>query len=193
MIQDEKQRLRAHLRSLPPSSQEGAAELHTVIMELAEWQAASSVLLYAPLPDEPDPTGILAHHGRKSFLFPRISGDFLQLFRWSPDSIWTIGPFGVREPDPGTWERVNPGYVDLALIPGLAFDTSGRRLGRGRGYYDRLLGDREFRAIKAGLCPQDRLLTEIPIEPHDVVMDLVITGQRVIKPSSMLDKPSQSS
>jgi 5-formyltetrahydrofolate cyclo-ligase len=98
----------------------------------------------------------------------------------------------VREPDPGTWERVEPGNVDLALIPGLAFDTSGRRLGRGRGYYDRLLGDRGFRAIKAGLCPEDRLLTEIPIEPHDVLMDLIITGQRVIRPSSMLDNPAQS-
>ena len=192
MIQSEKQSLRAHLRSLPPPSPEGTIGLLTTILGTAEWQTAASILLYAPLPDEPDPTGILAHHGRKSFLFPRISGDFLQLFRWSPDSIWTIGPFGVREPDSGTWERVNPGNVDLALIPGLAFDTSGRRLGRGRGYYDRLLGDREFRAIKAGLCPEDRLLTEIPIEPHDVVMDLVITGQRVIRPSSMLDKPSQS-
>jgi 5-formyltetrahydrofolate cyclo-ligase len=192
MIQSEKQSLRAHLRSLPPPSPEGTTGLLTTILGTAEWQAASSILLYAPLPDEPDPTGILAHHGRKSFLFPRISGDFLQLFRWSPDSIWTIGPFGVREPDAGTWERVEPGNVDLALIPGLAFDTSGRRLGRGRGYYDRLLGDRGFRAIKAGLCPKDRLLTEIPIEPHDVVMDLVITGQRVIRPSSMLDNPSQS-
>ncbi|MFZ0436426.1 MAG: 5-formyltetrahydrofolate cyclo-ligase [Chthoniobacterales bacterium] len=192
MIQAEKQRLRAHLRSLPPPSPEGATELHAVIAELAEWQTASSVLLYAPLHGEPDPTGILAQHGHKSFLFPRISGDFLELFRWSPGSDWIVGPFGVREPDPGTWERVEPGNVDLALIPGLAFDTSGRRLGRGRGYYDRLLGDRGFRAIKAGLCPEDRLLTEIPIEPHDVLMDLIITGQRVIRPSSRLDNPAQS-
>jgi 5-formyltetrahydrofolate cyclo-ligase len=193
MIQAEKQRLRAHLRSLPPSSPEGAAELHTVIMEQAEWQAASSVLLYAPLPGEPDPTGILAQHGHKSFLFPRISGDFLELFRWSPASDWIVGPFGVREPDPGTWERVEPGDVDLALIPGLAFDASGHRLGRGRGYYDRLLGNPGFRAFKAGLCHKDRLLPGIPIEPHDVLMDLIITGQRVIRPSSMLDNPSQSS
>jgi 5-formyltetrahydrofolate cyclo-ligase len=193
MIQAEKQRLRAHLRSLPPSSPEGAAELHAVISELAEWQTASSVLLYAPLQGEPDPTGILAQHRHKSFLFPRISGDHLELFRWSPASNWIVGPFGVREPDPGTWERVEPGDVDLALIPGLAFDACGRRLGRGRGYYDRLLGASGFRAFKAGLCPEDRLLPEIPMEPHDVVMDLIITGQRVIRPSSMLDNPSQSS
>lgn len=192
MIQAEKQRLRAHLRSLPPPSPEGTTGLLDTILGIAEWQTASSVLLYAPLPDEPDPTGILAHHGRKSFLFPRISGDSLELFRWSPASDWIVGPFGVREPDPGTWERVEPGNVDLALIPGLAFDASGRRLGRGRGYYDRLLGDRRFRAIKAGLCPEDRLLPGIPTEPHDVVMDLIITGQRVIRPSSMLDNPAQS-
>ena len=192
MIQAEKQRLRAHLRSLPSPSPGGTAGLLTMILGTAEWQTATSVLLYAPLPDEPDPTGILAHHGSKSFLFPRIFGNFLELFRWSPGSDWIVGQFGVREPDPVTWERVEPLNVDLALIPGLAFDTAGRRLGRGRGYYDRLLGDRGFRAIKAGLCPEDRLLTEIPIEPHYVVMDLVITGQRVIRPSSRLDNPAQS-
>ena len=161
-----------------------------VILELAEWHAAGSLLLFAPLPGEPDPTGLLSHHGKKSFLFPRITGDSLQLFRWKPESIWIIGPFGVREPDPGSWDKAGADEVELALVPGLAFDLAGGRLGRGKGYYDRLLGDPAFRATKAGVCLEERILPAIPMEPHDIPMDLIITEQRVVRPSSMLDNPT---
>ncbi len=193
MIQDEKQRLRAHVRGLPPAPPRGTGGFLPFILELAEWNAAGSVLLFAPLPGEPDPTGILSHHGRKSFLFPRVSGESLKLFRWSPESEWISGRFGVREPDPGSWEPALAGEVDLALVPGLAFDASGRRLGRGKGFYDRLLGDSGFSATKAGVCWESRLLPTIPKESHDVAMDLILTEQRVIRPSSMLDNPPQSS
>jgi 5-formyltetrahydrofolate cyclo-ligase len=166
--------------------------LLAVVLGLAEWENANSLLLFAPLPGEPDTTGLLSHHGKKSFLFPRISGNSLQLFRWNTESIWITGPFGVMEPDPTSWEPTTPEKVDLALIPGLAFDHLGGRLGRGKGYYDRLLGDPSFRAIKVGLCPEERLLPSLPIEPHDVPMDLILTEQRVVKVSSRLDNPSQS-
>lgn len=191
MIQAEKQRLRSHLRALPSSSRESPLHL-PVILELAEWHAAGSLLLYAPLPGEPDPTGLLSHHGRKSFVFPKITGDSLRLFRWKPECRWIDGPFGVREPDPLSWKEAAADDIDLALIPGLAFDLAGGRLGRGKGYYDRLLGDRSFRAVKAGVCLEERLLPAIPMEPHDVTMDLIITERRVVRPSSMLDNPSQS-
>ena len=163
-----------------------------VVLGLAEWEMADSLLLFAPLPGEPDATGLLSHHGKKSFLFPRISGGTLQLFRWNKESLWITGPFGVREPDPTSWEPATPDKVDLALIPGLAFDHFGGRLGRGKGYYDRLLGDSSFHAIKAGLCTEERLLPSLPMEPHDVTMDLILTEQRVLRPSSRLDNPSQS-
>lgn len=191
MIQAEKQRLRLHLRALPAPPAESPLLL-PVILELAEWQAASSLLLFAPLPGEPDPTGLLSHHGEKSFLFPKISGDSLRLFRWSPESRWSTGPFGVQEPDPASWEEAAAAEIDLALIPGLAFDLAGGRLGRGKGYYDRLLGDCSFRAVKAGICTEERILPSIPMEPHDVPMDLIITEQRAVRASSMLDNPSQS-
>lgn len=190
MIQAEKQRLRSHLRTLHPSPE--YPQLLPVILGLAEWQAARSLLLFAPLPGEPDPTGLLAHHAKKSFLFPGISGDSLRLFRWKPESAWITGPFGVREPDPATWEEADAGEADLALIPGLAFDPSGGRLGRGKGYYDRLLEDRSFRAIRAGVCFEQRILPAIPMEAHDVPMDLIITEQRIIRPSSMFDNTAQS-
>ena len=192
MIQDEKQRLRAHLRTPLPSPSGDPSLLVPLILGLAEWQQASSLLLFAPLPGEPDVTGLLAHHGKKSFLFPRISGDSLQLFRWRPESSWITGPFGVQEPDPASWEETSPDQIDLALIPGLAFDCFGGRLGRGKGYYDRLLGDPSFRGLKAGICHEERILPSIPMEPHDVPMDLILTEQRVIRPSSRLDNPSQS-
>ena len=164
-----------------------------MILGLAEWEQAGFLLLFTPLPGEPDVTGLLSHHGKKFFLFPRISGGTLQLFHWRPESTWIAGPFGVREPDPASWEESSPGQIDLALIPGLAFDRSGGRLGWGKGYYDRLLGDPSFRGLKAGICQEERILPSIPMEPHDVPMDLILTEQSVIMPSSRLDNLSQSS
>lgn len=192
MIQDEKQRLRAHLQTTPPSTSEAPSLLVPQILGLAEWDQSASLLLFAPLPGEPDVTGLLAHHGKKSFHFPRISGDSLQLFRWQPESSWITGPFGVQEPDPESWEESSPDQIDLALIPGLAFDCFGGRLGRGKGYYDRLLGDHSFRGLKAGICHEERIFAFIPMEPHDIPMDLILTEQRVVRASSRLDNPSQS-
>lgn len=83
--------------------------------------------------------------------------------------------FGIREPDPEQWPAADIQTIDLALIPGLAFDRSGNRLGRGKGFYDRLLGSPGFRALKIGIVTERFLLPEIPVEAHDIRMDLVLT------------------
>jgi 5-formyltetrahydrofolate cyclo-ligase len=65
--------------------------------------------------------------------------------------------------------------VDLALIPALAFDREGNRLGRGKGYYDRLMGRPGFWALRIGIVTERFLMPGIPTEPHDIGMDLVVT------------------
>jgi len=158
------------------------------ILKLDAWKTSSSVLLFAPIEWEPDPMEIISTAPDCSFLFPRIVGDHLEIHRMSPRSLWISGSYGIREPDPGSWDRASLSEVDLALIPGLAFDSKGGRLGRGKGFYDRLLGHPEFRGIKAGLAWDWQIVAEVPCDSDDIPMDFVVTPEKILQAGSTLDK-----
>jgi 5-formyltetrahydrofolate cyclo-ligase len=163
------------MRVLAGASKPGdSSALMEQVQALDSWKKASSVLLYAPLPEEPDAALLINNQGEKRFLFPKIEGDTLGIYRSGKKSRWITGPFGLQEPDPESWEACSPAEVDLVIVPGLAFDLSGRRLGRGRGYYDRLLGLPEFIGIKIGLAWSWQLLSSVPAEEHDIRMDQVL-------------------
>lgn len=152
-----------------------SAALLERVQSLAPWKKAASILLYAPLPGEPDVMPLIGDpHQERHFLFPRIEGETLGIYRRGAGSRWITGPFGILEPEPESWEVCSPAEVDLVMVPGLAFDLAGRRLGRGRGYYDRLLGHPEFTAIKVGIGWPWQLLPSVPAEEHDVLMDHVV-------------------
>ncbi len=87
----------------------------------------------------------------------------------------------IRE-DSSRWLEI--GDVDLVLVPGLAFDPNGNRLGRGKGYYDRLLSQSSSRTALVALAFEEQILERLPVEPHDVKMDYIVTENRVIRPSS---------
>lgn len=197
MIHAEKQRLRALLRETAATkSPWDSTALIARLSRLEEWMSASSVLLYAPLPGEPDLMGILHQHPEKEFHFPRIKGSGMELFRWSAGSLWNSGPSNfpdLKEPDPETWSRSSSGNIDLALIPGLGFDTKGGRLGRGKGFYDRLLGDPLFRARKVALAWEWQIAEAVPAEAHDIPMDLIVTEERIIRPASGPDQADWTS
>jgi 5-formyltetrahydrofolate cyclo-ligase len=191
----EKQRLRERMkiisaeRSLLLPLPFGAEASFTKnILKLDAWKTSSSVLLFAPIEWEPDPMEIISTAPDCSFLFPRIVGDHLEIHRMSPRSLWISGSYGIREPDPGSWDRASLSEVDLALIPGLAFDSRGGRLGRGKGFYDRLLGHPEFRGIKAGLAWDWQIVAEVPCDSDDIPMDFVVTPGKILQAGSTLDK-----
>ena len=97
----------------------------------------------------------------------------MRCYACRPDAL-VFGAFGILEPQ---GERPCPaGESDLVVCPGVAFTADGRRLGRGRGYYDRYLGDPAFRGFRVGVCYAHQLVDDLPVEPHDVRMDRVITG-----------------
>lgn len=177
----EKQRLRGRMRELALMNQgTDSSSLLSMLRSLPAWQEATSVLLYAPLPGEIDLMPILKMEptgSTKKFFFPRIEAAHLSLYQWSDDSPWLNGPYNIKEPDSAHWKQSNPSVIDLALIPGLAFDHDGGRLGRGKGYYDKLLSGSEFRGIKIGVCHPWQLVESIPREPHDIAMDLVLSGE----------------
>lgn len=120
--------------------------------------------------------------GNAVLYYPRVAPDgLLWFFPHHGGARWELGRFGVREP------RVEPGAggmrngFDLVVVPGLAFDPAGRRLGKGYGYYDRFLAELAGRAETVGLAYSWQLVPEVPVEPWDVPVDVVVTDEGVIR------------
>ncbi len=134
---------------------------------------ARTVLLYHSLPDEVDTHGFIDRWcGQKEIVLPTVVGDDLELHRYTGPDCLTLGSYGILEPSGELFTDFD--RITLAVIPGMAFDQQGNRLGRGKGYYDRLL-PRLPRTYKLGLCfPFQFLTEEIPHEPHDCRMDEVL-------------------
>lgn len=132
------------------------------------------MLLYHSLPDEVDTHAFIRRwSARKRILLPVVKGDDLELRLYTGDDRLTEGAFHIDEPT-GT-AFTDYAAIDLAVIPGVAFDRQGNRLGRGKGYYDRLL-PRIPTAYKLGLCFPFQVLNQIPAEAHDIPMDEVLTA-----------------
>ena len=139
------------------------------------WQEARTVLLYHSLPDEPDTHAFVRQWaGKKRILLPVVVGDDLELRVYTDDGSLRTGAFHIAEPTGKAF--TDYAAIDLAIVPGVAFDREGNRLGRGKGYYDRLLP--RLKAYKIGLCFPFQLVESIPAEAHDVRMDEIICGGR---------------
>ncbi len=106
--------------------------------------------------------------------------DEARRYRWSRvrnGTQWVRGPHGVPQPHPPEW--VPADQVGVVLVPGLAFDPRGGRLGRGGGDYDRLLA--ECSCVRIGVSWDDRVMEKVPLESHDQTMDWIVTERRVWK------------
>lgn len=131
------------------------------------WDAAHTVLLYSALPDEVNTDCLLlaAEGDGKTVLLPRVDGDRLTLHVYSSDSM-APGAFGVMEPQGPEFPPSRYGEIELAVVPGMAFDRRGHRLGRGKGYYDRLLPLLPAARV-VGLCFPFQVVASVPHEAHD--------------------------
>jgi len=106
--------------------------------------------------------------------------DEARRYRWSRvrnGTQWVRGPHGVLQPHPPEW--VPADQIGVVLVPGLAFDRRGGRLGRGGGDYDRLLA--ECSCVRIGVSWDDCVMEEVPLESHDQTMDWIVTERRVWK------------
>jgi 5-formyltetrahydrofolate cyclo-ligase len=90
------------------------------------------------------------------------------------------GHRGVLEPDPEKCKKVPIEKLDIAIIPGAAFDEKGGRIGSGLGYYDRLIPKLSPTTRKVALCLEKQILPQIPMESHDKYVDIIITDERII-------------
>ena len=150
------------------------------IMRLLEdhpvFQKAHVVLLYAALSDEVQTLPCIERwSATKQILLPVVVGDCLELRRYTHPTELRQGSFGILEP---TDNLICTDYasIDLAVIPGVAFTPEGVRLGRGKGFYDRLLSHPAFERVhKMGICFPCQMMQKLPSQPHDVRMNEVLT------------------
>ncbi len=138
------------------------------------------VACFHAIPGEPDlKTAILElEQDGSEVAFPAIAGDGLHFYKVEniekSTDHWTDGPYGLREPNPKLAHEVPLSQLDTVLVPGLAFDRKGGRLGRGKGFYDRAL--QNFKGTKVGVAFSQQLSKEeLPMESHDIRMDVIIT------------------
>ena len=141
-----------------------------------EYANAKAVGAYAPLPDEVDITSVMTSPDRIFYIpaFDEALGGY-RLARMG--DTFTRGRFGILEPVEPVFAEKDE--LDLIIVPGIAFDQTGHRIGRGGGFYDRLLP--QYNAIRAGICFDFQCLEKIPVEPHDCLMDVLITESKFLK------------
>lgn len=146
------------------------------VLRSARWQAASTLLLYYPLPDEVDVLPLIesAHESGRLVLLPVCKGEDLELRRYEGKASLVQGAFSIMEPTGEVFPEERFDEIELAIVPGMAFDEAGHRLGRGKGYYDRLLP--RLRAVHTiGICFPFQRLDAVPADTHDVTMQEVIS------------------
>lgn len=188
--QRERTRLLSIREALPESlreekSQTVVSALLSLIRTLPELNRASSPLtiqLFYPFASEVDLSPMLHLLPRSGHrvLLPSVSRSGpMALYPYSPGSPMISGPFGIREPEGG--RPVLPETVDLFLVPGLGFDHRGRRLGYGKGHFDRYLSRAGVRGIKVGVAYSEQILPEIPAGPGDVAMDFLVTDKGTVR------------
>lgn len=136
-------------------------------------------------PGEVDLTSfITSQFAKRSMYLPRVSSDGNMKFisigsDWQSSS--SAGEYGIPEPETGKFFDSSNSSKAAILVPGLVFDLDGNRLGRGKGYYDRFLQQREFsQLIHLGICWDSQILDEVPTEAHDVLMHYIISEERSI-------------
>ncbi|MBJ7259314.1 MAG: 5-formyltetrahydrofolate cyclo-ligase [Chthoniobacterales bacterium] len=168
--------MRAQLARMSPAAAAAASEsIRTSIPTLPRWQEARVVAAYIALPGEPD-LRPLDWKASKTVLLPRIAGHELVFHAVQKAAQLKPGAFGVMEPDPTQCPTFDLREAEMIFVPGLAFTGQGARLGRGRGFYDRLLAALPARILRAGVCFAAQIVDRIPSEAHDEEVDLLLSS-----------------
>lgn len=165
------------------------------VLDLDIIKDADTVMLYCSLPDEVYTMDMIHRlHGEgKKIVLPKVISDCeMELREYDGDADLEVGSFGIMEPCGKLFTDYED--IDVAVIPGMAFDKDGNRLGRGKGYYDRFLnaagkrgtnekcengkcGNGKGNTYKIGICFPFQFVDAVPADEHDNRMDMVVCGQ----------------
>jgi 5-formyltetrahydrofolate cyclo-ligase len=161
------------------------------VWEVEEIAGARTLLVYAALPREVPTAAIVAEAARRDIriVYPRClpEGRELALHEVEDPAELVAGSFGILEPL-SSCPEVSTREVDAALVPGLLWDRTGARLGRGAGYYDRLLRRPEWRGFRCGLFFAAQEVPELPVDPWDVHLDAIVTERETVRTARMKDE-----
>lgn len=178
-----RQTLRQRLADIPRQQMhERSIAACRLLLQQAEYRSADVVMIFLSTPHEVDTTQIALQCWAegKRVLAPKVSWEQRRMLPIEIHSLTSDvhdGVLGVREPADGL--PIPVADLDLVIVPGLAFDGHGNRLGRGRGFYDRFLSHRDLRAVACGLAFEEQVVDEVPHNEADVGVKMLVTDQRV--------------
>ena len=175
-------KIRAALKEISPAARAAASQrLCAKLKEQSFFQSAATVLFFAPLPNEIDLWPLLEESlSNKTVALPCFDSDNQSYKSRRVKNLRVeiiSGQFGIRE-SAASCVEMPPDDFDLVLVPGIAFDLHGNRLGRGKGFYDRLL--QKVRGLKVGIAFDEQIVEKIPVEPHDAKVDFILTPSRCV-------------
>jgi 5-formyltetrahydrofolate cyclo-ligase len=163
---------------------ESALEIRRNLLKLPELTDARTVMVYAPLAGEVplDEVTIGLRERGVALVYPRcLDAGRLGLHRVDSEELLVeSGRYRIREPSPDC-PVVNEDEIDVALVPGLAWSRDGTRLGRGAGYYDRLLASSGWRGLRCGVFFAIQEMAALPRDPWDVRLDVVVTELGIVR------------
>lgn len=184
----DKEQLRSQLQKslLAMSPEQRSEKSHKACQNLIstpQFQSASSIMLYLPLPHEVDTSEAILHAWQlgKTVAVPRISWQQRRMIAVEINSLETgfsTSDLGLRNPATGAPMPFEE--IDLVVTPALGFDREGNRLGRGGSYYDRFFTDEKFKASKCGFAFIEQVVDSIPVDSTDIPVDFLVTDEEVM-------------
>lgn len=177
-------RLRLAQLPLPELSRAGEA-IEANVWSVPEIRTARSILLYASMGREVPTDAIAEEAWRRGIqvVYPRCLPESTTMMLHVVGNLTLLqaeGQFGIREPGRDC-PQIEPADIDVAFLPGLAWDRAGTRLGRGAGYYDRLFAAHTTKPLLCGLFHSFQEIDRIPREPWDQPLDLVVTEREIVR------------
>lgn len=172
----DKKELRNHIKALKKQqSKESLLSQSKMILNKLEnhkdFIKAKTVMLYSSLPDEVNTHDFIDRwRNEKKIILPTVVGDDIIPVELAQDTGFIIGDFNILEPQ----NEVYDGDYDLIIVPGVAFDKDGNRIGRGKGYYDRFLS-KHLDIKRIGICFDFQLIERVPTEDNDIKMHEIIS------------------
>lgn len=156
---------------------EAASRVFEMLERTAAFMLAENILMYHSLEDELSTREFIDRwHDRKRFYLPRVNGVNLEILPYDKSRLH-LGSFNIEEPEGD--DVVDVSTIELVIVPGVAYDKRGNRVGRGKGFYDRLLA--ETKAVKIGVAYDCQLYDEIETDDFDVPVNFVITERGIYR------------
>jgi 5-formyltetrahydrofolate cyclo-ligase len=177
-------KIRARLEKLSAAAREAASlKICAQLREQSFFQNAATILFFAPLPDEADIWPLFQEVLAASKIvalpqFDAVAQNYIARRVQNLQGEIVTGQFWIREPK-SSCAKIALADFDLLLVPGVAFDLRGNRLGRGQGFYDQLLAG--VRGMKCGIAFDEQVVKEVPVGKADVPVDFILTPTRCLK------------